>query len=110
MLIHAEGDLIVYFGMDIFDNEGDKFGGFWFFENPVGLNFPEKSGFFGMHEVGDINVSVEFPQANDGIPDLKVLKWVLPVDEDIADNLQLVAAQDLAECDALESVRKVHEG
>ncbi|MHC4065632.1 MAG: hypothetical protein ACYSUI_14200 [Planctomycetota bacterium] len=106
MAIHFEDDLLVYFGMDIFDNEGDKFGGFWFFQNPVGLTDPTDpgSGFDGTHAVGDINVSLEFPQANDGVPNIEVIKWVLPADEDIADNLQLVASANLAECDAADGI------
>jgi hypothetical protein len=36
--MHYEGDLIIDFGLDRFDNSGDAFAGFWFLQNNVGLD------------------------------------------------------------------------
>ena len=64
--IHNAGDLIIYFGMDIFDNEGDKTSAFWFFQDQVGpIGVPSGPGapFEGEHEIGDVIVIIDFPPA-----------------------------------------------
>jgi hypothetical protein len=67
------GDLIVYFGADRFDNNGDTFLGFWFFKSPVSLN--GDGTFNGTHQPGDTLVLVNFPQATNAVPLIQVVTW-----------------------------------
>jgi len=78
--IHKKDDLIIYFGADRLDHNGDTFMGFWFFQNEITLNAVPPTGpggtFNGVHKIGDVLVLMNFPQANNAVPEIKVLKWV----------------------------------
>lgn len=64
------GDLVLYFGADLFDSgEGNL--GFWFFKNEI---VPSGAGFSGVHQVGDILVDVDFTQGGT-IGTIDVLEW-----------------------------------
>jgi len=109
---HAQGDLIVYFGLDRYSNDGDAFAGFWFFQDAVATN--GNNQFTGQHIgrrpdpdnpgqtlPGDVLVLVEYPQASGSHPEIKVYEWD-PDDLDndnVANNLDLLIAQSNAECD-----------
>ncbi|PLX81608.1 MAG: hypothetical protein C0616_04755 [Desulfuromonas sp.] len=67
------GDLIVYFGADRYANVGDTFMGFWFFRDAVQAE-PDGS-FSGVHMDGDTLVLVNFPQANNAVPEIAVVVW-----------------------------------
>lgn len=67
------GDLIVYFGADRLDNNGDTFLGFWFFKDEVTAE-PDGS-FSGQHQPGDTLVLVNFPQAANAVPLIRVVEW-----------------------------------
>jgi hypothetical protein len=67
------GDLLVYYGLDRFANNGDAQVGFWFFRSSVGL---EAGGTFaGTHTVGDILVLSHFTQGG-RVSDVNVFEWV----------------------------------
>jgi hypothetical protein len=67
------GDLILYYGLDRYANNGDANTGFWFFKNPIGLN-PDGT-FSGEHTVGDLLVVSDF--TNGGvITDINGYIWV----------------------------------
>ena len=72
------GDLIIFFGLDRFANDGDAQVGFWFLQSPVGLtNIASQGGFkfSGSHSVGDLLVQSNF--TNGGvISKISVYKWV----------------------------------
>jgi len=77
--IHEQGDMIVYFGLDRYANNGDAFAGFWFFQDDVA---PTSDGnFSGAHVAktattpGDVFVIVEYPQASGAVPIIKVYEW-----------------------------------
>lgn len=67
------GDLLFYFGLDRFANNGDAQVGFWFFRDPVGMG--GGGSFGGKHRVGDILVLSHFTQGG-RVPDVNVYKWV----------------------------------
>lgn len=67
------GDLIVYFGADRIDNNGDTFLGFWFFKEAITLN--PNGTFNGAHTEGDTLVLVNFPQASNAVPLIQVVEW-----------------------------------
>lgn len=73
-----EGDLIVYFGLDRFANNGSAQVGFWFLQNEIGLtNIKDGGGyqFSGLHAVGDVLVQSNFSQG--GVIDtISVYQWV----------------------------------
>lgn len=69
-----EGDLIIYFGADRVSNVGDAFLGFWFFKQDVRYD-PSTGDFSGNHEDGDTLVLVNFPQATNAVPEIKVVEW-----------------------------------
>ncbi|MDP3979069.1 MAG: hypothetical protein Q8P85_13955 [Pseudomonas sp.] len=103
--VHDEGDVIIYFGLDRFSNNGDAFAGFWFFQDAVGLG-PDKK-FIGEHvgrdgdQRGDLLVLVEYPQGANAVPEIKVYEWD-PLDADndnVADNLDEIFSSDDALCD-----------
>lgn len=107
--VHSAGDLIVYFGMDRYGNDGDTFGGFWFFQDPeVGLVPNTTQGEWqGAHvkrdgdQPGDVLVLVEYPQASGSTPVIKVYEWD-PDDLDnnnVAPNLELLYTETQAKCD-----------
>jgi hypothetical protein len=96
--VHEEGDLILYFGLDRFANNGDAFAGFWFFQDQVGLG-PNKQ-FIGEHVPGDLLILVEYPQGANAVPEIKVYEWD-PLDADndnVANNLDEIFSSDNAEC------------
>src|SRR5262245_38397002 len=67
------GDLILYYGLDRYANNGDANTGFWFFKNPIGLN--GNGTFSGQHTVGDLLVVSDF--TNGGvITDVNGYVWV----------------------------------
>lgn len=67
----AHEHLIVYFGADRYDNEGDAALGFWFFENKVSVS---GNGFTGVHSDKDILVQVDY--VNGGArAEIQVFKW-----------------------------------
>jgi hypothetical protein len=73
------GDLIVYFGLDRYANNGSAQVGFWFLQDPnFGLTNTPRSGgfeFSGVHQVGDILVQSNF--TNGGvITNISVYEWV----------------------------------
>ncbi|WP_432471300.1 hypothetical protein [Amphritea sp. HPY] len=67
------GDLIIYFGADRIANAGDTFMGFWFFKDEVAAE--NDGSFSGLHQLGDTLVLVNFPQANNAQPEIKVAVW-----------------------------------
>ena len=93
--LNDEGDLIIYFGLDRFANNGDAFAGFWFFQDAVGLG-PNKQ-FIGEHVEGDLLVLVEYPQGANAVPEIKVYQWVTS-GGDVSENLQHVFTTS-AQCD-----------
>ena len=50
-VLHQAGDMIIYFGLDRFANNGDAHAGFWFFQDEVGLGADGK--FVGQHAARD---------------------------------------------------------
>ena len=75
---HDIGDLIIYFGLDRFANNGSAQVGFWFLQSPVGLtNIASQGGFefSGAHTDGDILVQSNF--SNGGvISSISVFQWL----------------------------------
>ena len=67
-----DGDVVTYFGADRASNKGDTFMGFWFFKQDVKA---VNGGFTNHHENGDALVLVNFPQASNAEPEIKVVKW-----------------------------------
>lgn len=74
---NINGKLYLYAGADRFDNSGDAFIGFWFFQNQiVGPTATTSSGAFtGTHSVGDILVLANFTGGGTTV-NIEVLKWV----------------------------------
>ena len=72
------GDLIIYFGLDRFANNGSAQVGFWFLQNPISLTDIRRSGgyeFSGVHDIGDVLVQSNFSQG--GIIDsISVYQWL----------------------------------
>ncbi len=72
------GDVIVYFGLDRFANNGSAQVGFWFLQSPIGLTNISRGGgfeFSGAHVPGDILVQSNF--SNGGvISNISVFEWV----------------------------------
>ena len=95
--LHHEGDLIIYFGLDRYDNSGDAFAGFWFLQNAVDLDdidmdftqgHVSKRYLLDDFDVpvldgdgnpiilrGDILILVEYPQGSNAIPVIKAYEW-----------------------------------
>jgi hypothetical protein len=78
-LLHAaaaaydnSGELVIYYTADRFDNVGNTYMGFWFFQDEVAIN---NGGFSGNHKLGDVLVLVNFPQATNAVPLVQSLKW-----------------------------------
>lgn len=104
---HKTGDLIIYMGADRLDNEGDTFMGFWFFQNSISLDPVPSTGpggtFNELHVNDDVLVLMNFPQANNAVPEIKVIKWDDSCskaannnpqpNECAAQNLRLIASQ-----------------
>jgi uncharacterized repeat protein (TIGR01451 family) len=73
------GDLIVYFGLDRYANNGSAQVGFWFLQDPTfGLTTIKDGGghqFSGHHVVGDVLVQSNFSQGG-VIDSISVYEWV----------------------------------
>jgi len=91
------GDMVIYFGADRYSNTGDAFLGFWFFKDHVTKK--EDGSFNGVHQAGDALVLVNFPQATNAVPEIRVVAWepaCMKADKDpapgqcVAKNLALV--------------------
>jgi uncharacterized repeat protein (TIGR01451 family) len=74
----SNGHVLLFTGMDRFDNSGDATAGFWFFQNPVGLSTsnPTSSGspFTGTHKDGDILLVSDFTIGG-STSTIKVFRW-----------------------------------
>jgi uncharacterized repeat protein (TIGR01451 family) len=75
----ATNDVILYAGMDRFDNSGDSTAGFWFFVNPIGEGAISKGNgtgpFTGTHTDGDILLVSDFTIGG-STSTIRVFKWV----------------------------------
>ena len=74
---NAQGELLVYFGADRFDNSGDAQIGFWFFQNKIELKpkSPNAGTFTGVHAVGDLLIVSDFTTGG-SVSTIKVFEWV----------------------------------
>jgi hypothetical protein len=74
----STGHLIIYAGMDRFDNSGDSTAGFWLLRNPIGetTGVPINGGhpFTGSHTDGDILLVSDFTVGG-SISTIKVFRW-----------------------------------
>src|SRR5262249_6262430 len=74
----TNGHMLLFSGMDRFDNSGDATAGCWFFQNPVGLstNNPTSSGspFTGTHKDGDILLVSDFTVGG-SVSAIRVSRW-----------------------------------
>lgn len=68
-----DDDVIIYFGIDRYDNNGDAETGFWFFEDPVSLG--PNGTFTGTHSVGDVLVLADWGGSNP-VGQITVYDWV----------------------------------
>jgi hypothetical protein len=79
LVVHHQGDLVIYFGLDRYANNGDAQTGFWFFQQDVAPD--GNGGFTGEHTArtisarGDLLVLVDYPQGANAIPVIRVLEW-----------------------------------
>jgi uncharacterized repeat protein (TIGR01451 family) len=73
------GHLVLYAGLDRFDNSGDSTAGFWFFGNQIGQNpnVTTNGGhpFVGQHRNGDILLISNFTQGG-SVSTIAVYEWV----------------------------------
>src|SRR5262249_29951770 len=74
----SNGDLILYAGLDRFDNSGDATAGFWFFQNHISENpnVTTNGGhpFIGTHKDGDILLASDFTVGG-SVSTIKVFRW-----------------------------------
>jgi hypothetical protein len=89
------GDQILYYGADRYANSGDAFIGYWFLQQRAvpgaGGKFRDPdTGALAHHEVGDVLVIVNFPQASNASPEFNVVVWD-PANADVAPNLRFVS-------------------
>ncbi|HEV8604481.1 MAG TPA: hypothetical protein VGQ99_03895 [Tepidisphaeraceae bacterium] len=74
----ATGDVILYAGLDRFDNSGDATAGFWFLQNSVGENLGVTTNgghpFIGSHSDGDILLVSDFTIGG-STSTIKVFRW-----------------------------------
>src|SRR5262249_39824145 len=74
----STGHLLLYAGMDRFDNSGDATAGFWFFQNPIGenANVRQDGGhpLTGPHHDGDILLVSDFTIGG-STSTIKVFRW-----------------------------------
>jgi hypothetical protein len=82
------GDLLVYFGLDRYANNGDAQVGFWFFRNAVGMR--SDGSFSGKHTKGDVLVLSHFTQGG-SVSDVNVYAWVGSGGSDGTLDLKVVA-------------------
>lgn len=94
---NVDGELIVRFGANRFDNSGDAMLGFWFLQDNVA---PIAQGkFSGAHKMGDLLVLVDF--VNGGtVPEVAVFKWVGVGGDQNGGTLQLMLNSQSALCSA----------
>ncbi len=76
----TNGDIIVYFGMERYSNEGDGNIGFWFLKDgsvgcPVQANGPKSASFVGNHSDGDILIVSEFSNGG-AVSTIVAYRWV----------------------------------
>jgi len=74
----SNGDVLLYFGADRYDNSGDSQIGFWFFQNSITLKPGSTSGsgtFNGVHTVGDILILSDFTTGGT-ISTIRIFEWV----------------------------------
>ncbi len=95
--VAADGDRIIYFGMDRFAQNGSANIGFWFFQNEVALN--PNGTFSGAHTVGDVLILSEFTNGG-AVSSIKVYEWV-GTGGDTNGTLNLLFSQENADCDAI---------
>jgi uncharacterized repeat protein (TIGR01451 family) len=88
----SNGHVLLYTGLDRFDNSGDSTAGFWFFQNPIGLSTsnPSSSGspFTGTHKDGDILLVSDFTTGG-SVTTIKVFRWT---GDDVTGSLVAVTA------------------
>ena len=75
---NVNNELVIYAGADRFDNSGNAFMGFWFFQNEVSLGTGGGGGgapFIGQHAVGDTLVLANFVNGGTTV-NIEVLQWV----------------------------------
>lgn len=82
------GDLLVYFGLDRYANNGDAQVGFWFFRDAVGMK--PNGTFSGAHRTGDVLVLSHFTQGGT-VSDVNVYAWVGSGGSDGALDLKITA-------------------
>src|SRR6185436_5631514 len=74
----ATKDVILYAGLDRYDNSGDATAGFWFLQNAVGENPAVTTNgghpFVGTHSDGDILLVSDFTQGGSAST-IKVFRW-----------------------------------
>jgi uncharacterized repeat protein (TIGR01451 family) len=74
----SNGHLLLFAGLDRFDNSGDATAGFWFFKNPISENpdVTQNGGhpFIGAHADGDILLVSDFTIAG-SVSNIKVFRW-----------------------------------
>src|SRR5438552_7352420 len=74
----GNGHLILYAGLDRFDNSGDATAGFWFFKNNIGENAAVTTNgghpFIGTHSDGDILLVSDFTVGG-STSTIKVFRW-----------------------------------
>lgn len=88
----SNGHILLFAGMDRFDNSGDATAGFWFLQNPIGLstNNPPSNGspFTGTHQDGDVLLVSDFSQ-DGSVSAVQVFRWT---GDDSTGSLVAVAA------------------
>lgn len=67
----SNGHMIVYFGADRFDDEGDAAMGFWFFAGDVAAS---GNGFSGAHTDDDVLVQVDYVNGG-STAEIQIFKW-----------------------------------
>src|SRR3989440_1504652 len=74
----SNGHLVLYSGLDRFDNSGDATAGFWFFKNNIGENSAITTNgghpFIGSHSNGDILLVSDFTIGG-STSTIKVFRW-----------------------------------
>jgi hypothetical protein len=70
----SDGDDLLYFGSDRFDNSGDAVQGFWFFQNEVTDQGTPSGTFTGTHKLGDLLVLSDFSNGG-GTATIAVYEW-----------------------------------
>ena len=73
----SNGHVLLFAGLDRFDNSGDATAGFWFFQNPISEHGQRLSGsthFTGTHADGDILLVSDF-SIGGSVSTIKVFRW-----------------------------------